>query len=111
MILSVLEYATDEGQTPFRVWLRTLDVATRARVQARLFRFEAGNLGDHKSVGEGVWEARLPFGPGYRVYFGKDGTAIILLLVGGDKATQKKDIQRARRYWAEYCKEADDGKA
>ncbi len=70
-----------------------------------------GNLGDHKSVGEGVWEARLPFGPGYRIYFGKDGAAMILLLVGGDKATQKKDIQRARRYWAEYSEEENDGEA
>ena len=109
MAFSVLEYATDDGHSPFRAWLETLDTATKARVQARLFRFELGNLGDHKSVGGGVWEARLQFGPGYRIYFGKDGTALILLLTGGDKATQRKDIDRARMYWAGYCEEAKDG--
>jgi putative addiction module killer protein len=109
--LSVLEYATDDGHSPFRTWLESLGAATKARVQARVFRFELGNLGDHKSVGGGVWEARLQFGPGYRIYFAKDGTTIILLLTGGDKATQRKDIDRARIYWARYCEEAKDGEA
>ena len=57
-----------------------------------MLRFENGNLGDHKNVGSGVWEARLDFGPGYRLYFGKDGAAMFLLLAGGDKASQSKDI-------------------
>lgn len=111
MAFSVFEYTTDEGHRPFRAWLDSLDLVTRARVQARLFRFELGNLGDHKSVGGGVWEARLQFGPGYRIYFAKDGTTILLLLTGGDKATQSKDIDRARRYWARYCEEKEDGEA
>jgi putative addiction module killer protein len=75
-----------------------------------VLRFEAGNLGDHKSVGDGVWEARLDFGPGYRLYFGKDGSAMILLLNGGDKASQFRDIRTARNYWADYRKETKDGK-
>jgi putative addiction module killer protein len=61
-----------------------------------------GNLGDHKRVGAGVWEARLVFGPGYRIYFGKDGKSIILLLVGGTKASQRKDIRRAQSFWRDY---------
>ena len=69
-------------------------------------RFEMGNLGDHKLIGKGVWEARLPFGPGYRVYFAKEGSSIILLLLGGDKASQGKDIRRAQQLWAEYRKES-----
>ena len=73
-------------------------------------RFETGNLGDHKSVGDGVWEVRMTFGPGYRLYFGKDGNKIVVLLVGGDKSSQTKDIKSARRYWSEYLQEADHGK-
>jgi putative addiction module killer protein len=82
----------------------------QARIQARVLRFEKGNLGDHKTVGGGVWEARLDFGPGYRLYFGKEGAAVILLLVGGDKSSQSKDIAAAKRYWADFS-EATHGKA
>ena len=69
-----------------------------------------GNLGDHKNVGGGVWEARLDFGPGYRLYFGKDRAAVILLLAGGDKASQSKDIAAAKHYWKDF-REAKHGKA
>ena len=75
---------------------------------ARVSRFEGGNLGDHKTVGGGVSEARLNFGPGYRLYFGKDGVAVILLLVGGDKSSQSKDIAAAKRYWNDF-REAKHG--
>ena len=68
MALTIREYVASDGRNPFREWLASLEVATRARIQARVFRFEMGNLGDHKSVGAGVWEARLAFGPGYRIY-------------------------------------------
>jgi putative addiction module killer protein len=91
--LKVREYLDDSGQSPFRRWLSALDIATRARIQARVLRFEEGNLGDHKQLGGGVWEARITFGPGYRIYFGKDGPTIVLLLLGGDKGTQVKDIK------------------
>ena len=63
---------------------------------------ELGNLGDHKTVGGGVWEARVTFGPGYRIYFGKDGHSIVVLLLGGDKGSQSQDIRRAQRSWADY---------
>ena len=110
MKLVVHEYVDDRGRIPYRDWLVRLDTATRARVQARVLRFEMGNLGDHKEVGKGVWEARLDFGAGYRVYFGRSGREVILLLLGGDKKSQRKDIKRAQQFWTEYLEELNDGK-
>jgi putative addiction module killer protein len=106
----VREYVDDGGRIPFRDWLSELDLAIRARVQARVLRFETGNLGDHKEVGGGVWEARLDFGPGYRLYFGRSGREVILVLLGGDKRTQKKDVKRAREFWAKCLEELKHGK-
>jgi len=105
MVVTVREYETADGKVPFRDWLDTLDRATRARVQARVVRFETGDLGDHKSVGGGVQEARVMFGQGYRIYFGQDGATLVLLLVGGSKGTQAKDIRRAQHYWRDYLGE------
>ena len=65
--MDVREYLTADGKNPYREWLDTLDIMPRARIQARVLRFSTGNLGDHKSVGGGVWEARVMFGPGYRI--------------------------------------------
>lgn len=109
--LNIREYLDDSGQSPFRRWLSTLETATRARVQARVLRFEEGNLGDHKQLAAGVWEARLTFGPGYRIYFGKDGPTIVLLLLGGDKGTQTKDIKAAKHFWTKYLEDKNDDKA
>src|SRR5689334_1363160 len=105
----VKEYVTPDGKTPYREWLESLDVPVKARVQARIFRFELGNLGDHKSVGKGVWEARIQFGPGYRVYFGKEEGRIILLLFAGDKSTQSRDIKKAQAYWEDYLEGKENG--
>ena len=110
MKLVIREYLTAEGKCPYRAWLDTLPPSVRARVQARVLRFEMGNLGDHKSVGGGVWEARLAFGPGYRIYFGKVGRSLIILLLGGHKGSQAKDIERARRYWTDYLEATTHGK-
>lgn len=110
MKLAIREYITQQGRNPFREWLKSLDLGVQARIQARALRFEIGNLGDHKNVGGGVWEARFDFGPGYRLYFGKDGVAVILLLAGGDKSSQSKDIAAAKRYWENF-REAKRGKA
>jgi putative addiction module killer protein len=74
----------------------------KQRIQARVLRFESGNLGDVKAIGEGVFEARFDFGPGYRLYFGQEGKVLVLLLCGGDKGSQVKDILRARGFWKEY---------
>jgi putative addiction module killer protein len=107
--LLVREYLTADGKNPFRRWLDGLDLKTRARIQARVLRFSTGNLGDHKGVGRGVWEARVMFGPGYRIYFGRDGRTLIVLLVGGDKASQAHDISAAQAHWKDY-QEAQHGK-
>jgi putative addiction module killer protein len=84
------------------MWIAMLDGVARDRIRMRLARFTTGNLGDHKSLLDGLWEARLAFGPGYRIYFGKDGKAVIVLLGGGSKATQRRDIWRARQSWRDY---------
>ena len=84
-------------------WLSDLrDSAARARIVSRLDRLKAGILGDWKSVGEGVCELRIDYGPGYRVYYAQDGEALIILLCGGDKRSQAKDIERAHAYWKDY---------
>jgi putative addiction module killer protein len=107
--LKVREYVDSTGISPFRNWLDSLDTTTKARIQARILRIESGNLGDHKSVGGGVMELRFDFGPGYRVYLGKDGGALILLLMAGDKGSQAKDIKRAQELWSEYLKRGKNG--
>lgn len=94
----------------FRDWLIALkDRRAIARVLVRLARIEAGNLGDIKAVGGGVSEARVDYGPGYRLYFGTRGKVLIVLLVGGDKSTQDKDIKTAKAMWGTW-KEENDGK-
>jgi putative addiction module killer protein len=96
-------YVTEAGKKPFKEWLEGLRDATgRAKVRVRLDRARLGNLGDNRSVGEGVHELKIDFGPGYRVYFALDGTRLILLLLGGDKASQEKDISQAREYWRDH---------
>ena len=82
----------------FAKWIDGLkDIAARARIQARIERLAMGNPGDVKPVGEGVSELRINYGPGYRVYFKRKGRKLIILLAGGDKRTQKRDIARALR--------------
>jgi putative addiction module killer protein len=110
MKLTVREYLPADGRCFFREWLDILEIAVRARIQARILRFEMGNLGDHKSVGGGVWEARLFFGPGYRIYFGKEGSTVIMLLLGGDKSSQRSDVAEAHRLWREYLEVTQHGK-
>jgi putative addiction module killer protein len=73
-----------------------------SRVMARLERVELGNLGDHRGVGDGVFELKIDFGPGYRVYFGLDGSELVVLLIGGTKKTQRRDIETAKQYWRNY---------
>ncbi len=81
----------------FDLWFGSLrDRLTARRIQARIDRVEDGNLGDHKSLGEGVFELRIHHGPGYRVYFAQRGEAIVILLAGGDKTTQARDIRIAQ---------------
>lgn len=97
---------------PFSKWLAALkDRQAAGVVRARLNRVRLGNFGDCRSVGGHVEELRVDFGPGYRIYFGRDGGSIVILLCGGDKRTQARDIATAKQYWKEYVdaknKEAD----
>ena len=97
------EYLTETGRNPFREWLHSLrDLQARARIRVRLNRVRLGNLGDYKPVGDGVMELRLDFGPGYRIYFGQAGEVLVILLCGGDKRTQTRDIMTAKQYWQSY---------
>jgi putative addiction module killer protein len=95
-------YSDGTGKEPFTIWADALPGKERARIFTRLDRIEAGNLGDYKSVGGGVYELRFHFGPGYRVYFGEMEEKIVLLLCGGDKSSQKKDVLTAKKYWIEW---------
>jgi len=96
-------YKTTEGKAPFKEWLESMrDVNGRAKIRVRLDRARLGNLGDHKLVDEGVWELRIDYGPGYRVYFAKEGNSLVLLLIGGDKGTQKRDIAQATGYLQDH---------
>jgi putative addiction module killer protein len=102
-MLRLHEYVTEEGRCPFAEWLEGLrDRDGRARIRVRLERVREGNFGDYKRVGGGVAELRVPTGPGYRVYYARDGETVVLLLCGGDKSTQADDIRRARAYWSDY---------
>jgi putative addiction module killer protein len=101
-------YRAPDGKQPFREWIDSLkDFAAQGRILARLERVRLGLLGDSKPVGEGVYELRIDAGPGYRVYFGKDGRSVVILLCGGRKASQPKDIAGAREFWKDYRSRKD----
>jgi putative addiction module killer protein len=100
-------YQDADGNEPFTNWFNSLrDVQGRQRIGTRLRRLEQGNYGDCQSIGEGISELRMFFGPGYRVYFGEEGDNIVLLLCGGDKSSQTQDIEVAKAYWKEHLSHA-----
>ena len=99
----LVEYETENGRCPFSEWLDGLkDIAARAIIRKRLNRIRIGNFGHTRSVGEGVFELKIDFGPGYRVYYGLDGDTLVVLLCGGDKGSQERDIRKANEYWQDY---------
>ena len=103
MIKKVIFYQTKDGIEPVAHWLQSIkQPSTRRRILQRLFRVEQGNYGDYRSIGSGVYELRFFFGSGYRIYFGEDGDSIVVLLVAGDKSSQRKDIKKSIIYWKEY---------
>ena len=105
MIREILHYQTADKRDLFAKWWDGLkDVRIRGRIKARLDRLLTGNFGDTKLVETGVWELRFHFGPGHRVYFELDRNVLVILLCGGDKSTQDRDIRRAREYWRDYLK-------
>ncbi|HJQ58029.1 MAG TPA: type II toxin-antitoxin system RelE/ParE family toxin [Vineibacter sp.] len=95
-------YEDDRGERPFEAWFDDIDDPARVKVAVGLKRMALGNLSNVKSVGAGVLEFRIDFGPGYRIYFGRDGTSAIILLAGGTKKRQQRDIARAHALWADY---------
>lgn len=105
MQIELLEYLTENNLNPFREWLEGLrDRQARAKIRVRLNRIRLGNFGDCKGVGRGVSELRISYGPGYRVYFGRKSNMVVILLYGGHKKTQSKDIALAQEYWANYLR-------
>lgn len=95
-------FKTISGKEPFEDWLVNIkDKTIKARIRRRIDRLMLGHEGDSKSVSKGVYELRLMFGSGYRIYYGKLGDLIIVLLLGGDKSTQEDDIKKAQAYWKE----------
>ncbi len=98
----IQRYIGPDDTDPFQDWFDRLDAATAARLAIVIERMRQGNLGDCKSVGEGVMERRVDHGPGYRLYFGRDGDRLIILLAGGSKQRQQRDIAAAILRWADY---------
>ena len=100
--MDIREYLDAEGCSPFGAWFNGLNAPAAAKVTTALARMEQGNLASAKGVGEGVLEYRIDFGPGYRVYFGRDGDELIILLAGGTKKRQQRNIDRAKELWEDY---------
>ncbi len=101
-MIELVTYTDDAGEVPFVDWLAGTDRQAAKRVTIALDRLEGGNTGQLKSVGGGVHELLIPFGPGYRIYVGQDGERLVILLTGGTKRRQSLDIERAKRLWADY---------
>jgi len=99
-------YVAADGHQPFAEWFADLEPVTRAKIARVVTRMEQGNLSNVKTVGGGVLECRIDFGPGYRVYFGRDGETLVILLTGGTKKRQQRDIEAAAALWLDYKRRA-----
>jgi putative addiction module killer protein len=106
----IRHYLEHDGRDPFAEWRHRLrDTSARIAIDRRIMRLELGNHGDHKSVGDGVWELRVDAGPGYRIYYAQAGAKVVLLLCGGDKRKQATDIKRAVAYWRDWQQRSEAG--
>ena len=102
-VYELVYYRTSHGKIPYREWFESIrDFKAQAVIDSRLTRLRLGNFGKCEPVGQGVFELKIYYGPGYRVYFSKVGSEIILLLCGGDKSHQHKDIAQAQNYWQQH---------
>ena len=105
----IIIFKKEGGKRPFLTWLNGIrDQRAVRKIEARIARVRLGNFGDSKSVGEGVTELRIDYGPGYRVYFGREADVVVVLLCGGDKGSQRCDIELAKQYWKEYKEQQDE---
>lgn len=102
MAIEILEYQTEDGDRPFATWFEELNPKAAAKVTSAVTRLGLGNTSQVKGVGSGVLELRLNFGPGYRIYFGKHGQDVVILLGGGTKKRQSEDIAEAQDRWLDY---------
>jgi putative addiction module killer protein len=101
-VVEVREYIAADGSSPYAKWFNNLNGQAAAKVAIAVTRMAQGNLSNAKSVGAGLQEYRIDFGPGYRIYFGKDGERLVILLGGGTKKRQQDDIRRAQALWSDY---------
>lgn len=101
-MIEIREYLDRSGASPYAAWFQTLSAPAAAKVAVSTIRLGQGNFSNVKSVGSGVYECKIDFGPGYRVYFGKDGEQLVILLGGGTKKRQQRDIETARAQWRDY---------
>jgi putative addiction module killer protein len=101
-VIRVVEYVDARGRSPYARWFNRLPAQAAAKVTVAVTRMGLGNLSNVKGVGAGVLEYRIDWGPGYRIYFGRDGDELILLLGGGTKKGQQDDIDRAKACWKDY---------
>jgi len=102
IVIEVREYVAADGSSPYRKWFNSLNAQAAAKVAIATTRIEQGNLSNAKSVGAGLHEYSIDFGPGYRIYFGRDGDRLVILLGGGTKKRQQEDIRHAQALWIEY---------
>jgi putative addiction module killer protein len=102
MTITVQEYLDENGDSPFARWFNNLDATAAAKIATVLYRLEQGNFSRVESVGGGVCERKINFGPGYRIYFGKDGETLVILLGGGSKKRQQADVKAALSCWQDY---------
>ena len=108
MITTINEYTDEKGKSPYADWLRGLrDTRAKAKIIVQVDKMELGLFGDVEPIGDGLSELRIHYGPGYRVYYGKEGNQVYLLLCGGDKSTQTKDIKKAKSYWKDHKRRND----
>jgi len=101
-VIDVREYLAVDGSNPYRKWFNSLNAHAAAKVAIAVTRMRQGNLSNTKGVGAGLHEYTVDFGPGYRIYFGRDGERLVILLGGGTKKRQQEDIRRAQDIWADY---------
>ena len=101
-MIEIREYVDESGKSPYAIWHDRLNARAAVKVSTALYRLEQGNFSKTKGVGAGIFEYKIDFGPGYRIYFGKDGERIVIILGGSTKKRQKQDINAAKVHWQDY---------